>query len=387
MRQTNISLATLSTANPGVSPANGSITLPAAPQETEAASPLKADRLPAEVQTILATRICDLGLRIEGSPLEKHVARLYRELQQKRLAHFHPRCYLTDEWGCPSGEPVIGIPLYLADSRLAVLERELNDLEGPQEIMMYLRHEAGHAFNYAYELYRREDWGRLFGSFRRAYRDDYRAVPFARQFVTYLPGWYAQKHPDEDFAETFAVWLTPGSAWRRKYRGTPAFAKLQYMDGIAREMRSRPPVRPRGRPDVTVDEMGFTVAEFYERTLEEQPTPAALSSENDLAEMFRPRLRGRGKNLPAAMLVRQHRKALADSVSRWTGVQRPIIRRLLQDIELRAEALRLKSDVRLEAINLVDLATYVAMLALNNLEQRRKQAAERRRSREKPDAR
>ena len=25
----------------------------------------------------------------------------------------------------------------------------------------------------------------------------------------HLDPWYAQSHPDEDFAETFAVWLTP----------------------------------------------------------------------------------------------------------------------------------------------------------------------------------
>src|SRR5579859_606415 len=81
------------------------------------------ERLPANVQAILGTRICDLGLAIAGSPLEKHVNRLYRELERKRLEHFKPQCYLTDEWGCPSGEPVIGIPLYLADARLAVLER------------------------------------------------------------------------------------------------------------------------------------------------------------------------------------------------------------------------------------------------------------------------
>ena len=338
--------------------------------------------LPAEVQAILETRICDLGLRIEGSPLEKHVHRLYRELAGKHLMHFQPRCYLTDEWGCPSGEPVIGIPLYLADARLAVLEGELNDLEGPQEVMMYLRHEAGHAFNYAYELYRTEEWRQLFGSFRRAYRDDYRPVPFARQFVTYLPGWYAQKHPDEDFAETFAVWLTPGSGWRSKYKGTEAFAKLRYMERIAREVRNRKPSRQRGRTDFTVDDMDYTVAEFYGRTLEEQPEPATLSWDAELKEMFRSRLKGRKKLRPAAALVHQHRKALADSISRWTGVQRPLIKRLLEDIEARLGALDVMADGRLAEANMIDVAAYTAMLALKNLEQRRKQANEKSRCRE-----
>ena len=104
--------------------------------------------------------------------------------------------------------------------------------------MMYLRHEAGHAFNYAYELYKTPEWRDLFGPFRRPYRDDYRPVPFSRRFVRHIAGWYAQKHPDEDFAETFAVWLTPRSQWRRKrYKGWGAMAKLRYVDRMARKFR------------------------------------------------------------------------------------------------------------------------------------------------------
>src|ERR1700758_375860 len=162
-------------------------------------------------QEILDKPIRDLGLKIEGSPLDRLVQQLYRELERKGLTRFHPACYLTDEWGCPSGEPVIGIPFYLAHPELSAFEKEMNDLEDPREVMMYLRHEAGHAFNYAYKLYNTPEWKQLFGSFRRRYRDNYRPVPFSRNYVRHLAGWYAQKHPDEDFAETFAVWLTPRS--------------------------------------------------------------------------------------------------------------------------------------------------------------------------------
>lgn len=97
---------------------------------------------PPEVSEILARPIRELGLKIEGSRLEPHVRRLYRELERKGLAKFRPACYLTDEWGCPSGEPVIGIPFYLADARLAWLEREINgqgySLTGHHEIMIPL---------------------------------------------------------------------------------------------------------------------------------------------------------------------------------------------------------------------------------------------------------
>ena len=177
------------------------------------------DKLRPELRELLNKPVRELGLKIEGSPVERYVQQLYRELEQKRLLKFRPAVYLTDEWGCPSGEPVIGVPFYLANSDLAQLEKEINDLEDTREVMMFLRHEAGHAFNYAYRLYNRPEWKHIFGWFRRPYRDNYRPVPFSRNYVRHMAGWYAQKHPDEDFAETFAVWLTPRSGWKKRYRG------------------------------------------------------------------------------------------------------------------------------------------------------------------------
>src|ERR1041384_2933777 len=141
------------------------------------------EKTPPEVEELLRRPIKELGLKLEGSSVEKFVHQLYRELEKKGLKRFRPACYLTDEWGCPSGEPIIGIPFYLADPKLAALEREMNDLEDEREIMMYLRHEAGHAFNYAYHLYATAAWRRLFGPFNRRYRDHYRPVPFSRKHV------------------------------------------------------------------------------------------------------------------------------------------------------------------------------------------------------------
>ena len=174
---------------------------------------------PADLRALLPQRISRLGLKLEGSPVERYVQMLYRELERKGLRHFRPPCYLTDEWGCPDGEPIIGIPFYLADPKLARLEQEIDDLEDEREIRMYLRHEAGHAFNYAYRLYATPEWRETFGPFNRPYRERYRPVPYARRVVRHMEGWYAQKHPDEDFAETFAVWLTPRSRWRQRFRG------------------------------------------------------------------------------------------------------------------------------------------------------------------------
>src|SRR3984893_10951153 len=245
--------------------------------------------------------------------LEKYIAQLYRELAARGLSRFRPPCYLSDEWACPDREPIIGIPFYLADPKLAALEQAVNDIEDEREIMMYLRHEAGHAFNYAYELYATREWHDLFGPFDRPYSDDYRPVPFSRGFVRHIAGWYAQKHPDEDFAETFAVWLTPNSGWRKRYKGWGAMTKLRYMDRIARELVSIDPVRRRGVPDVTVNEMDSTVAEFYRRTTEEVAL-GDLALDTDLRDIFNVSKR-RKTAIPAQHLLHQHRKSVIDKIA------------------------------------------------------------------------
>jgi len=324
------------------------------------------EKAPPEVQEILTKPIRDLGLKLEGSPIERFVHQLYRELERKGLRKFRPLCYLTDEWGCPSGEPVIGIPFYLANPKLARLEKEMNDLEDAHEIMMYMRHEAGHAFNYAYEMYKTREWRDLFGPFRRAYRDDYRPVPFSRRFVRHIEGWYAQKHPDEDFAETFAVWLTPRSNWRRKYRGWGARAKLRYVDRMARKYRDVDPIRPQGHTDITVEEMETTVADFYQELAELEPAPEALALGTDLEDIFVSRRRRKGVR-PAVDLMKENRKTIIDKVAYWTGVQRPLVKKLVESIETRAGELKLFADTRREREHLTEVTVYATALAMNYL--------------------
>jgi len=323
-----------------------------------------ADKVRPNFQEILGKPIRDLGLRLEGSPVERLVHQLYKELAQKGLEKFRPACYLTDEWGCPSGEPIIGIPFYLANPDLASLEREMNDLEDSREIMMYLRHEAGHAFNYAYKLYRNPDWKQLFGSFRRPYRENYRPVPFSRDYVRHLAGWYAQKHPDEDFAETFAVWLTPRSGWRKKYRGWGAINKLRYMDRIARDLGNLDPVRRRGAPDVTVDEMESTVGEFYRQSVAEETPIVDFALDTDLVDIFNVSKRKKTA-LPAQAFVHEHRKAVVDKITYWTGLQRPLVKKLIEAIEKRIGDLNLRADPNRQAEHLAELTAYATALAMN----------------------
>ena len=326
------------------------------------------EKAPPDVQEILSKPIRDLGLKLEGSPIERYVQQLYRELDRKGLKKFRPACYLTDEWGCPSEEPTIGIPFYLADPKLAMLEREMNDLEDSREIMMYMRHDAGHAFNYAYELFKSEEWNETFGRFRRPYREKYRPVPFSRRFVRYIAGWYAQKHPDEDFAETFAVWLTPRSQWRRKYKGWGAMPKLRYVERIARKCGELEPLRSQGDADLTVEQMDATVGDFYEKAVQQvQGSVTELPLDVDLRDIFNISQRRRRGVRPAADLLRESRKAVVDKVTYWTGVQRPLIKQLVESIETRTGELGLLADAKREREHLTEITTYATVLAMNYL--------------------
>ena len=317
---------------------------------------------------LLNTRICDLGLQIEDSPVEPFVLRLYKELTAKKLP-FQPECYLTDSWGCPDGVPVIGIPFYLVDKRLLGIEEEqTGEVESPQLVMMLLRHEAGHAINYAYRLYNDPNWVDMFGSFARPYRDAFRPNPFSRQFVRHIVHHqygrtYAQKHPDEDFAETFAVWLTPRSRWRHHYRNWPALRKLQYVDTLMKDLQGELPRRVGGRLCTPVEEMDMLLVEHYGQRAERYRAAAQGYVDDKLRELFPP-VRG-GSVQRAADLLRMHQEELLRRVTRWSGLEDDEVRTLLVKLAERADALDLQLRPRQLVTRLMDVAALATALAVN----------------------
>ena len=326
------------------------------------------EHTPPEARELLPKRIKELGLRVEGSMLEKYVQQLYAELAQKGLQKFRPGVYLSDEWACPDREPVIGVPFYLADPKLQALERAINDIEDELEILMYLRHESGHAFNYAYLLYETREWRQLFGDFDKPYDDRYTPVPFSRRYVRHIAGWYAQKHPDEDFAETFAVWLTPGSDWRRKYKGWPALKKLEYVDRIGRELADAPPRKALevAVRELPVEEIATTIEQFYkEHQQDEEAALNDLVPDAELEDIFPPR-KG-GETRAAALFLQDYRKSIIDKVTYWTGVRRPVIKKLLEVIVRRAKELELCVDTRREPHYLIETVAFATTLAMNYL--------------------
>jgi hypothetical protein len=231
---------------------------------------------------------------------------------------------------------------------------------------MYLRHETGHAYNYAYRLYVTPEWRALFGSFRRPYRDHYRPKPFSKSYVRHIAGWYAQKHPDEDFAETFAVWLTPGSRWRTRYRGWPALKKLLYVDATVRRLADIEPIRRRGHPDLTVDDMEITLAEFYRHQAEANAAAVEVEMHADLPRIFHAHARQKGVQ-PAADWVAAHRELLTDKIEHWTGVRRAVIRSLLESVVRQCRELKLFAKTGNDSSYLVELSAYATTLAMNYL--------------------
>ena len=331
------------------------------------------EKTPPDVQALLPVPIKNLGLKLEGSPIERFVEQLFKELDAKGLKHFRPAFYLTSEWGCPSEEPVIGVPFYLADRRLGAIESAVNDIENEREIMMYMRHEAGHAFNYAYELYKTDEWRETFGPFRRPYRDNYTFVPFSRNYVRHIAGWYAQKHPDEDFAETFAVWLTPRSNWREKYKNWPAIRKLRYVDRVCHDVADKPPLRSLGETDFTVEDMEETIEDFYKtNTRDESQELCDLPLDVDLDDIF---LHAddvaEDRARKAAEAIEEHRREIADKVAYWTGVRRSLVKTLVETIEKQVAELGLIVDKQRESEQIIELSVYITTLVMNFFSRRR----------------
>jgi hypothetical protein len=326
----------------------------------------EAGSLPAPSQNLLQARIKDLKLHLSGTPLERHINQLYAELESKGLS-IRPQCYLSDQWGCPSGVPVIGIPFYLADPQLHSIEAELGaGAETEREILMYLRHEAGHCFNYAYRLYENEDWRKLFGDFTKPYREDYKPQPFSRKYVAHISGWYAQKHPDEDFAETFAVWLTPDSDWAKRYVGWGALKKLNYVEALAQRLGRAIPITQIDSRDVDVDEMEETVLDHYrQRDLAEKVDVQLREQlDQDLCNLFEAPGTAPAK---AETLVRAERQSLIQAVTQYSGVSRAVVRSVVDHLVERTAVLGLTVHINRMGEYLTRLTSLVTTLAMNYL--------------------
>src|SRR5882762_7118819 len=291
---------------------------------------------------LLSLRFCDLKLRVRGTELEAAVQRLYRELEMRGI-RFRPHCWLAQEWFSPDGIPGIAIPFYLAHPRLMRIERRfMREVEGGNRnwLMRILRHEAGHAIDTAYRLRRRSLWRAVFGPASLPYPDTYRPRPGSRRFVQHLGAWYAQAHPTEDFAETFAVWLKPQSSWRREYSDWPAYAKLQYIDQLAQQIGAQKPlIADRSTIEDVTHETG-TLREHYEQKLARYRLPRRSGADELLLKVFTstPRTNASPK---AASVLREMRATLRQQIQRSGAFSEYLVHQVLRLLIARSEALNL----------------------------------------------
>jgi hypothetical protein len=318
-------------------------------------------------EQLLEMRMCDLGVRIEGSALEKRIAQLYDELAAKGIT-FRPHFWLSDEWFTPDGVPGIAIPFYLAHPRLARLEEsQLFEVEGgtPSWCMRILRHEAGHALDNAYDLRQRADRQKLFGPSSMAYPEYYSPRPYSRSFVLHLDSWYAQSHPDEDFAETFAVWMHPRHDWRRRYEDWPALRKLEYMDAVMRELSGTAPVITTRRVVDPLHRIRRTLRQHYRRKAKHYGLDYPNFYDQDLRRLFsdKPEF---AHNMPASRFLNRVRKDVRRIVGDWTGVYQYTIDQVLQEMSERCDELNLRlasSEERAKA----DFTVVLTMHTMNYL--------------------
>ena len=315
----------------------------------------------SSARELLEWRLCDLGLELAGTWLEDPIERLYLELEARNL-RVRPHCWLSEEWFSPDGVPGIAIPFYLAHPRLKKLERsQMLEVEGGTQAacIRLLRHEAGHAVQNAFRLHRRKKWREIFGSPAEPYPDYYRPNPGSRRYVVHLPYWYAQSHPDEDFAETFAVWLTPGSLWKGKYKGWPALRKLCYVDQLMQELAGEaPPVRSRARPD-PLHRIKTTLGDHYRAKRARYEIIASRAYDQDLLRLFERPGNAFAHATSAAAFLRRHRTEIRRRVARSTGKQELALDTVLGEMIARARELKLRATGRKSQL-VIDLAILLA---------------------------
>jgi len=319
---------------------------------------------------LLKMRFKDLKLSLSDSEVSAYVGQLYLELEEKGLT-FKPDFFIGDEWFSPEGMNAIAIPFYLVHERLKNLEQSLMlEVEGgnPDWFMKLLRHEAGHCFDHCYRFSKRKKWSQVFGSPSIEYQPDtYRPQPYSKSYVKHLDRWYAQAHPDEDFAETFAVWLDPKSDWKKQYSQWPvALGKLNYMDKLARESRELKILSEKGRYPSSVANLTMTLEKFYSRKRREYGDTYPDFYDSDLRLIFNGEESLSKREFSAAKFMNRHRKAIVATVAWATSEKKFTIDALVKRLSERCLTLDLKIGKN-ENQTIMEVASFLTSLVKNYL--------------------
>lgn len=295
-------------------------------------------------EQLLETRIRDLPLKLEESDLWPSIQSITEELGSA-FPQFQPHLFIGDEWFSPEGVAAVSIPFFLLHPRLRRLEKtKVLECEGedPAEFKKLLRHELGHALDHAFHLSRRKSWEQVFGSPQKEYDPDtYRPRPYSRNYVLHLKRWYAQSHPDEDFAETFAVWLDPTSQWKHFYKKWGALKKLEYIEKISKELRRKSFVQKPARMISESKYLNSTLGAYYQKKIRQHEEDYPDFFDKDLLRIFSKRKEGDLTSESAFQFMRRTRKYLLASLSLWTGEKKVTINALLTRLIDRCRKLEL----------------------------------------------
>jgi hypothetical protein len=294
-------------------------------------------------EELLQLRLSDLPIKLDGTVLETRIDQLKSELAARGL-NFPFHFYLSDEWFTPDGQASMAVPFYLAHPRLERLEKaQMLAVEGGEHewCMRILRHEAGHVVDNAYKLRRRRQRRELFGSPSQPYPEFYAPRPYSKSFVLHLDPWYAQSHPDEDFAETFAVWLTPESNWKTRYAGWPAIKKLDYMDELMRSLSGKQPLLNKVDEVDPLRRLHRTLRYYYKKKRAHHGVEHPAFYDRDLRKLFSDAPE-HAAHMTAAQFLGRYRRQLRKVVADWTGIYQYTIDRVLEDIIVRCRELKLR---------------------------------------------
>ncbi len=314
---------------------------------------------------LLQLKLSHLPIRIENTWLQEIIEKLYAELSARGLS-FRPPCYLGDEWFSPDGVAAIALPFYLTHPRLIQLEKKMiGEAEGEDraEAMRLLRHECGHAFVHAFQLTKRKTWREVFGHPRKAFSDYYKYRPYSKSYVRNLKDFYAQSHPEEDFAETFAVWLNPEENWRELYADWPALHKLEYIEGLVPSIGAKTVRVPRSEFFFRIESLKKRLDNHYRQKRKLYIEHEADFFDADLKLIFP--VREFKKKNSAARFLTSHRRQLENYVGRSTGEKKVMIKNLLSRLKKRCETLKLETDPAIAAETLIQFTAYLTSLVSN----------------------
>ncbi|MCH7590870.1 putative zinc-binding metallopeptidase [PVC group bacterium] len=292
-------------------------------------------------EALLEMRFCDLPVSLEHSMVVPYVEVFTMELELKGI-RFRPAVYLADEWLCPEGVPAIGIPFYLCHSRLRALERQMMlEVEGEsqEEFLKLMRHEMGHAISYAYKFQNKPKWRKLFGQPSKEFSDYYKFKKYSRNYVSNIEEGYAQSHPDEDFAESFAVWMNPKINWRVRYKNWRVINKLEYVDTLMRKVKDREPLVESQTRYFNVKRLKSKLITHYKKRKKMYAQESPEFFDKELLVLF-----SRDVSPPpnkAYRYLQKNRKELISIVQKWTGQHKYVIDHLVRRLTRRSKEMSL----------------------------------------------